>query len=159
LDAGSVSRSGTVLWQRVLVEPILEVASNIVMIRYSESYVQEGDADDNDMEDSDSEQEHDNGEAAGEKDGSEPDSDDGDHIPSMEEALKVMQTKQAEPESPPQGPLHGLELSELPAEQLEVTINETDKLTHMGRVMSVVDGIIVVKVRSSLVTVRSDWFH
>ena len=40
--------------------------------------------------------------------------------------------------------MHGLELEKLPDE--EVTIQETDTLTPVGRVTSVVDGIIVVKV-------------
>lgn len=108
--------------------------------------MQEGDAGGNDMEVS-SEEEPDSADEAGQDGNSAPESDSRGNIEKLEDVLKLMQAKQVEPESPPPGPLHGLELTELAAEQMDVKINDTDKLTHIGRVSSVVDGIIVVKVR------------
>lgn len=69
-----------------------------------------------------------------------------DTFQNLEEALKEMVAKPVEPDVPPAGSRHGLELAELPAEQLDIKIQDTDKLTHVGRVTAVVDGIIVVKV-------------
>lgn len=88
----------------------------------------------------------DSGDESGQHGDSAPESDSGDTIMNLEATLKLMEAKRAEPDVPPSGPLHGLELPELPAEQLEIQIKDTDKLTHIGRVTSVVDGIIVVKV-------------
>jgi hypothetical protein len=77
---------------------------------------------------------------------SEPEDESGDTIQNLEDVLKQLEARTVAPESPPDGPLHGLDLEDLPEEQLNVKIEDTDTLTHMGRVTAFVDGIIVVKV-------------
>lgn len=86
------------------------------------------------------------GEEAAQNSDSAPESEGGDTIEKLEDFLKEMQARPVEPESP-DGPLHGLDLADLSEEQLHVEIKDTDELTHIGRVASVVDGIFVVKVR------------
>ena len=133
-------------------------ASTICVFIPSRS-VQEGDANGgNDMEGS-----SDSGDEAGEHGDSAPESDSGDTIQNLETVLKQMEATPVEPDSQPAGPLHGLELAELSAEQQDIQIKDTDELTQIGRVASVVDGIIVVKVcptstSSSLVSWQQSCF-
>lgn len=44
------------------------------------------------------------------------------------------------------GPLHGLHISDLPTDQQDISITDSDHIVQVGRITSEVDGIYIVQV-------------
>eukprot|EP00892_Ulva_mutabilis_P005829 jgi/Ulvmu1/3618/UM017_0030.1 len=75
---------------------------------------------------------------------SEEDTASGTTIQSLQEVLDLM-TSAEKPIEEVAGPLHGLQISDLPPDQDEIKITESDPIVQVGRITSEVDGVYIVK--------------
>jgi hypothetical protein len=73
---------------------------------------------------------------------SEEGSNSGETIENLEDVLKLMH---AQAPASPIGPKHGLDLADH-CDDMDIDIKETDDIIHVGRVTSMIDGVLVVQV-------------